>query len=76
MAKTPRCSVALRYWSVAPILVVRFPRTGGPAMLKMMSKPVGDMGHQGEEHGQEHGVPGTSHEPHRTGPPETKRTRF
>ncbi len=35
---------------IAAVLVIRFLRTGGPAMLKMMSMPAHDMDHQGMEH--------------------------
>jgi uncharacterized membrane protein YraQ (UPF0718 family) len=41
------------FLAVAAALVVRFVRTGGPAMLRMMSKPMPDeeiAGHEGHDH--------------------------
>jgi uncharacterized protein len=35
---------------IAAALVIRFLRTGGPAMLKMMNMPEQDMGHQDMDH--------------------------
>ena len=41
---------------IATVLVIRFLRTGGPAMLKMMSMPADGMDHQGMKHAQmDHG---------------------
>ncbi|HLZ61053.1 MAG TPA: permease [Ktedonosporobacter sp.] len=39
---------------IAAILVIRFLRTGGPAMLKMMSMPTHEMDHHQMGHGEEH----------------------
>jgi uncharacterized protein len=51
---------------IALVLVIRFLRTGGPAMLRMMSKPMDGMDHdhgameqQHEGHGMTHGTHGT-----------------
>ncbi len=45
---------------IALILVIRFFRTGGPPMLRMMSKPAGTMEHDTMSHiVSEHGEPGT-----------------
>jgi hypothetical protein len=41
------------FLAVALVLVVRFLRTGGPAMLRMMDKPMDDMG--GDEGMTQHG---------------------
>jgi uncharacterized membrane protein YraQ (UPF0718 family) len=38
------------FLAVAAALVVRFLRTGGPAMLRMMSAPEGDMAHEHHDH--------------------------
>jgi uncharacterized membrane protein YraQ (UPF0718 family) len=37
---------------IAAIMIIRFLRTGGPAMLKMMSMPAGQMEHGQMDHGQ------------------------
>lgn len=34
-------------WAIAALVVYRFLRTGGPAMLKMMIEPSGSDGHRG-----------------------------
>ena len=50
---------------IALILVIRFLRTGGPAMLRMMSKPMGGMDHDDTDHSTpEHGGQGMSHGAH------------
>jgi hypothetical protein len=38
------------FLGVALVLVVRFLRTGGPAMLRMMSAPSGDMSMDDHDH--------------------------
>jgi hypothetical protein len=49
MASLPRA-----YSRIAAVLVLRFLRTGGPAMLRMMSAPPQTMP-MDHEHGGEHG---------------------
>jgi hypothetical protein len=61
-AKVVEASVQWNYTTVlnivfvglAALLVYRFVRTGGIAMLRMMNKPIGEHGHE-HQHGMAHG---------------------
>jgi len=48
------------FLALAAILVVRFLRTGGPAMLRMMSRPEDKMGMDHADHGG-HAMAGMDH---------------
>ena len=66
------------FLALAAVLVVRFLRTGGPAMLRMMSAPAGDMDahdHAAMDHGADAGHAGHAASAHDAAAPATYTAR-